>query len=213
MNKLSFAKYNLMIALIVFLLCLMMVILVVCANQHEQSEDVAVNPVEIDMSQPGIRHLDDLKQMEYFTDDYAYCLYSYVAPEKAKKMKIVSRQYVDGAESDNFFGIMTVEDLELKNKAGYIGILKNHDDNYTVKVTNSANTGSKLWNGDITIDSKLIDGEESTYLNNDYECVVGEEYVLYCHAIYDEDKHYEGDVTEEIISKSKAANFIIATFE
>ena len=184
-----------------------------CADQHEQSEDVAVNPVEIDMSQPGIRHLDDLKQMEYFTDDYAYCLYSYVAPEKAKKMKIVSRQYVDGAESDNSFGIMTVEDLELKNKAGYIGILKNHDDNYTVKVTNSANTGARLWNGDVGVDSKHIDGEESTYLNNDYECVVGEEYVLYGQAVYDEDKHYGGDVTEEIISKSKAANFIIATFE
>ena len=198
---------------VAILLCLMAVFFAGCADQHEQSEDVAVNPVEIDMSQPGIRHLDDLKQMEYFTDDYAYCLYSYVAPEKAKKMKIVSRQYVDGAESDNSFGIMTVEDLELKNKAGYIGILKNHDDNYTVKVTNSGNTGSKLWNGDISIDSKLIDGEESTYLNNDYECVVGEEYVLYCHANYDEDKHYEGDVTEEIISKSKAANFIIATFE
>ena len=163
---------------VAILLCLMAVFFAGCADQHEQSEDVAVNPVEIDMSQPGIRHLDDLKQMEYFTDDYAYCLYSYVAPEKAKKMKIVSRQYVDGAESDNSFGIMTVEDLELKNKAGYIGILKNHDDNYTVKVTNSA-----------------------------------EEYVLYGQAVYDEDKHYGGDVTEEIISKSKAANFIIATFE
>lgn len=184
-----------------------------CADQHEQSEDVAVNPVEIDMSQPGIRHLDDLKQMEYFTDDYAYCLYSYVAPEKAKKMKIVSRQYVDGAESDNSFGIMTVEDFELKNKAGYIGILKNHDDNYTVKVTNSANTGARSWNGDVGVDSKHIDGEVATYLNNDYDCEVGEEYVLYGQAVYDEDKHYGGDVTEEIISKSKAANFIIATFE
>ncbi len=198
---------------VAILLCLMAVFFAGCADQHEQSEDVAVNPVEIDMSQPGIRHLDDLKQMEYFTDDYAYCLYSYVAPEKAKKMKIVSRQYVDGAESDNSFGIMTVEDLELKNKAGYIGILKNHDDNYTVKVTNSANTGARLWNGDVGVDSKHIDGEESTYLNNDYECVVGEEYVLYGQAVYDEDKHYGGDVTEEIISKSKAANFIIATFE
>ena len=198
---------------VAILLCLMAVFFAGCADQHEQSEDVAVNPVEIDMSQPGIRHLDDLKQMEYFTDDYAYCLYSYVAPEKAKKMKIVSRQYVDGAESDNSFGIMTVEDLELKNKAGYIGILKNHDDNYTVKVTNSANTGARSWNGDVGVDSKHIDGEESTYLNNDYECVVGEEYVLYGQAVYDEDKHYGGDVTEEIISKSKAANFIIATFE
>ena len=37
--------------------------------------------------------------------------------------------------------------------------------------------------------------------------------MLYCYAVYDEDKHYGGDVTEEIISKSKAANFIIATFE
>ena len=198
---------------VAILLCLMAVFFAGCADQHEQSEDVAVNPVEIDMSQPGIRHLDDLKQMEYFTDDYAYCLYSYVAPEKAKKMKIVSRHYVDGAESDSSFGIMTVEDLELKNKAGYIGILKNHDDNYTVKVTNSANTGARLWNGDVGVDSKHIDGEESTYLNNDYECVVGEEYVLYGQAVYDEDKHYGGDVTEEIISKSKAANFIIATFE
>ena len=198
---------------VAILLCLMAVFFAGCADQHEQSEDVAVNPVEIDMSQPGIRHLDDLKQMEYFTDDYAYCLYSYVAPEKAKKMKIVSRQYVDGAESDNPFGIMTVEDLELKNKAGYIGILKNHDDNYTVKVTNSANTGARLWNGDVGVDSKHIDGEVATYLNNDYDCEVGEEYVLYGQAVYDEDKHYGGDVTEEIISKSKAANFIIATFE
>ena len=198
---------------VAILLCLMAVFFAGCADQHEQSEDVAVNPVEIDMSQPGIRHLDDLKQMEYFTDDYAYCLYSYVAPEKAKKMKIVSRQYVDGAESDNSFGIMTVEDLELKNKAGYIGILKNHDDNYTVKVTNSANTGARSWNGDVGVDSKHIDGEVATYLNNDYDCEVGEEYVLYGQAVYDEDKHYGGDVTEEIISKSKAANFIIATFE
>lgn len=198
---------------VAILLCLMAVFFAGCADQHEQSEDVAVNPVEIDMSQPGIRHLDDLKQMEYFTDDYAYCLYSYVAPEKAKKMKIVSRQYVDGAESDNSFGIMTVEDFELKNKAGYIGILKNHDDNYTVKVTNSANTGARSWNGDVGVDSKHIDGEVATYLNNDYDCEVGEEYVLYGQAVYDEDKHYGGDVTEEIISKSKAANFIIATFE
>ena len=198
---------------VAILLCLMAVFFAGCADQHEQSEDVAVNPVEIDMSQPGLRHLDDLKQMEYFTDDYAYCLYSYVAPEKAKKMKIVSRQYVDGAERDNSFGIMTVEDLELKNKAGYIGILKNHDDNYTVKVTNSANTGARLWNGDVGVDSKHIDGEVATYLNNDYDCEVGEEYVLYGQAVYDEDKHYGGDVTEEIISKSKAANFIIATFE
>lgn len=198
---------------VAILLCLMAVFFAGCADQYEQSEDVAVNPVEIDMTQPGIRHLDDLKQMEYFTDDYAYCLYSYVAPEKAKKMKIVSRQYVDGAESDNSFGIMTVEDLELKNKAGYIGILKNHDDNYTVKVTNSANTGARSWNGDVGVDSKHIDGEVATYLNNDYDCEVGEEYVLYGQAVYDEDKHYGGDVTEEIISKSKAANFIIATFE
>ena len=197
----------------VVLLCLMMVMLVGCAGQNEKPDDSELNPMEIDMTQPGIRHVDDLRQMEYFADDYAYCLYSYVAPEKATKMKVVFRQYIDGAESDNSFGIMTVEDLELKNKAGYIGILKNHDDNYTVKVTNSANTGARLWNGDVGVDSKHIDGEVATYLNNDYDCEVGEEYVLYGQAVYDEDKHYGGDVTEEIISKSKAANFIIATFE
>lgn len=197
----------------VVLLCLMMVMLLGCAEQNEKPDDSELNPMEIDMTQPGIRHVDDLRQMEYFADDYAYCLYSYVAPEKATKMKVVFRQYIDGAESDNSFGIMTVEDLELKNKAGYIGILKNNDDNYSVKVTNSANTGSRFWNGDVGTDSKHIDGGTSTYLNNDYDCKLGEEYDLYGYAVYDENEHYGGNEKEEIISKSKAAFFIIVTFE
>lgn len=198
---------------VAILLCLMAVFFAGCTEQHMPSEDSSANPVEIDMTHPGLRPVDDLRYMEYFADDDAYSLYSYVAPEEAKKMRILFRQYIDGVESDESCSILTIDNLELKNKAGYIGIIKNGDENYSVKVTNNANTGSKSWNSDISIDNKHSDGGISTYLNNSYDCNVGEEYVLYCYAVYDEDKHYGGDVTEEIISKSKAANFIIATFE
>lgn len=197
----------------VILLCIMAAIYAGCSEKPVESNDSGINPVEIDMTQPGIRHVDEVKHMEYFTDDDAFALYSYVAPKEAKKMKIVFRQYIDGVESDNSFGILTIEDLELKNIAGYIGILKNGDENYSVKVTNNANTGSNSWNDDVSIDSKHSDGNISIYLNNDYDCKVGEDYVLYCYAVYDEDNHYGGELTEEIINKSKAANLIIVTFE
>lgn len=194
--------------------CLIAVITAACSEKPVESNDPSVNPVEIDMTQPGIRHVEDLKHMEYFADDDAYALYSYVAPEKAKEMRIEFRQYIDGVESDNCFEIMTIEDLELKNKAGYIGILNNPDDNYSVKVTNYANTGSSYWTGDISIDSKHSEGDISTHLNNDYDCKVREDYVLFCYAVHNESEDFGGYTkTEEIIQNSKAANLIIVTFE
>ncbi|MBR2674087.1 MAG: hypothetical protein IKE52_01325 [Mogibacterium sp.] len=99
----------------------------------------------------------------------------------------------------------------MKNKNGYIGIIRPMDEMYKIKVMNSSKTFSTTAAGKYANEGGYGDGAIESFSEFNHDCSLNEEYPLYAN-IVSENGAGTGAYSEDFLDNAKSATVIVAEF-